>query len=133
MKNLKSVYLDFDMKPFARMMEKLSSKNTPIEKLELACGLLNDDAIKYICEMKTITEIHFFQCIGFDENILTRLVQKLPNLKAISDRSDTLFNLDKILPILKNKRIAWFNEISGDAFVSYVSSTFSTFEMVFHI
>lgn len=123
MRNLKSVYLNFDMKPFGQIMKKLSSKNTPIEILELARGFIDDNAIKYICEMKTITKINFFQCIGFDKNKLGRLAHSLPNLRALSECSGAMLNLDEILPILKKRHIEWFNEISHDdkSYILYVS------------
>lgn len=137
MKNLKSVYLDFKMKPIATVMKAFFTKNTPIEKLELASGFIDNDAIKYICEIKTITQINLFNCNGFDESKLTRLIQNLPNLKSIqsiSTRSVELFNLDAILPILRKKRVEWWND-SSDSFVSYVSSIFffCIFEIVFQI
>lgn len=122
MKNLKSLSLVFGMTSFERVMKELSLKNIPIETLELDEGLINDNAIKYICEMKTITEINFFRCIGFDENILTRLVQYLPNLKLIrcwwSDEFN--LNLDEILPILKRRRIEWSNYTVNDVRVTFV-------------
>lgn len=122
MRNLKSVYLDFDMKPIARAMKTFSTKNTPIETLELARGFIDDSAIGYICKMKTIKVFNLFQCNGFDENFLDRLLLHLPNLKRMCDSSGSLLDVDRILPMLKDKRVEWLNEISrdDDSFVSYV-------------
>lgn len=124
MGNLRSVYLDFDKKSFSRVMKEFAAKKTPIETLELASGVIGDNAIGYICELKTVTKINFFQCTGLDVNKLMRLVQNLPKIQSILDCSDELLNLDDILPTFKRRRIEWLNEIScndDDTFVFYVS------------
>ncbi|KAG4073451.1 hypothetical protein HA402_000675 [Bradysia odoriphaga] len=120
MRNLKSVYFDFDMKPFDKVMKEFTRKNPPVETLELAHGFIDDDAIGYICQMKTITKICFYQCIGFDEIFLARLLLNLPNLKQIFVHSgDESLNIDRILPILKDRRVEWLDEISDESFVTY--------------
>lgn len=121
MRNLKSVSINFNGKPFGREMQIFCKMNIPIEKLQLVYGHIDDNAIGYICEMKTITRLCFIKCVGFNENVLIRLVQNLPNLQSIVDASGALLNLDKILPILKTEDIKWMNKISRDSFVSYVS------------
>lgn len=130
MRNLKSVYLDFENKPVAQVIKQLSAKKTPIETLELANGFIDDKAIGYICEIETITKICFFKCIGFDEFFLIRLLQSLPNLKSICDSSGSMLILDNILPILKSKRVKWLNEVSDDSFVSYVRAEFLLFNII---
>lgn len=83
LKNLKKLTLNFMGKPIVHLMQALSSKNVPIEKLDVRNCKIDNNAVKYICQMKNITKLMLNYVSGLVDNHLIEITQHLPNLEEI--------------------------------------------------
>lgn len=76
------------------LMHSLSLNNVPIEYLELGNGLVNDDAIEYISQIKTIRRFAFVNgnsapSHDIIESYIIRLESSLPNLEVLLFQTNT--------------------------------------------
>lgn len=83
LKNLKKLIIGFYCSPIASHMQALSSNNMPIEILGVIDGEFDNDAIKFISEMKSITTLELTRPYNLNDEHLTELAQNLPNLNNI--------------------------------------------------
>lgn len=83
LKNLKKLIIGFYCTPIASHMQALSSNNMPIEFLGVIDGEFDNDAIKFISEMKSITTLELTRPYNLNDEHLTELAQNLPNLNNI--------------------------------------------------
>lgn len=81
LKNMKKLHLlaNFN-ESILSLMEELSSRNIPIEDLKLKYARIDDDTVKCITQMKTISNLELCSLDNLKDKHLIELAQNLPNL-----------------------------------------------------
>lgn len=92
--------LNFNEKPIAPAIQAFSSQNFPIESLKIGNGMVDDDAIISISQMKDISTLLLSKLIGLDGQHLIELAQNLPKLNYLAIHEN--FKLDGIKELLQH-------------------------------
>lgn len=82
--NLKKFSCSFRRCSIAPLMQAFASQNVPIECLDVNEGIIDNDAIQFISQIKTISKLHFARSINLNDKHLIDLACNLPNLVNLS-------------------------------------------------